>query len=461
MDEARTAHTESLYAKHEKIHAREVEGLYDRFRDVATVGLLGIYYLLPWFQWSGRQAVLFDLPARKFYIFGLTLWPQDFIFLTWLLIIAALLLFFATAIAGRVWCGYACPQTVWTNAFVWMERITEGKFNKRIKLDKNKYTAEWWARKGAKRMLWLFFAGWTGFTFVGYFTPIQELGARLVTFQLGGWETFWVTFYSVATYFNAGHMREQVCKYMCPYARFQSAMFDRDTLIVSYDTERGEPRGGRKRNADPAALSLGACTDCNICVQVCPTGIDIRDGLQYECITCASCIDACNGVMDRMGYERGLIRYTTQHSLEGKKTRFLRPRTLIYGTLLSILFISFCIAIMSRMPMRLDVIRDRNALYRTLSDGRVENVYTLKLQNKTEEPQQFRLFVAGIPGLTLETDPAMPRLEPGSIASVAARVQVDPEGVRAGGHEVVFSAERTDDESLSVSREARFILPSR
>jgi len=461
MDDATKPQIQSLYAKHEKIHAREVDGLYDQFRNFATVGLLGIYYLLPWFQWSGRQAVLFDLPARKFYIFGITLWPQDFIYLTWLLIMAALLLFFATAIAGRVWCGYACPQTVWTNAFVWLERIAEGKFNKRIKLDKNKYTAEWWVRKGIKRMLWFFFAGWTGFTFVGYFTPIQELGLRLVTFNLVGWETFWVMFYSVATYMNAGHMREQVCKYMCPYARFQSAMFDRDTLIVSYDAARGEPRGSRKRGVSHVELGLGDCTDCNICVQVCPTGIDIRDGLQYECITCASCIDACNGVMDRMGYEHGLIRYTTQHALEGKKTRLLRPRTLIYGTFLSILFVTFMISIMSRMPLQLDVIRDRNALYRTLADGRIENVYTLKLQNKSETRQQFELFVEGMPGITLETDPAGPILEAGAIDSIAARVQVDPQAVRAGGHEIVFAARRVDDQSLHVSRDARFIVPSR
>jgi len=453
--------TESLYEKQEKIHAREVEGTFDRFRDIATVGLLGVYYLFPWFQWTGRQAVLFDLPARKFYIFGITLWPQDFIYLTWLLIMAALLLFFATSIAGRVWCGYACPQTVWTNAFVWMERITEGKFNKRIKLDKNKYTADWWARKAAKRTLWFAFALWTGFTFVGYFTPVRELGIRMVTFNLGGWETFWVAFYSFATYANAGHMREQVCKYMCPYARFQSAMFDRDTLIVSYDPGRGEPRGGRKRGVNPGDVGLGDCTDCNICVQVCPTGIDIRKGLQYECITCASCVDACDGVMDRMGYERGLIRYTTQHALEGKPTRFLRPKTLIYGTLLSLLFVTFCISIMSRMPLQLDVIRDRNALYRTLSDGRVENVYTLKLLNKTEQPQQFRLEVSGLPGITIETDPTNPTLEAGGVGSIAARVQVDPEAARAGGHEVVFSAQRFDDAELSVSRESRFILPSR
>ncbi|MFQ5633947.1 MAG: cytochrome c oxidase accessory protein CcoG [Gammaproteobacteria bacterium] len=460
MDEI-VGRKESLYEKHHKIQAREVDGPFDRFRNISTIILLGFYYVLPWFRWSGRQAVLFDLPARKFYIFELTLWPQDFIYLTWLLIMAALLLFFATAVAGRVWCGYACPQTIWTNAFVWMERITEGKFHKRIKLDRNRYTKEWWARKLAKRVLWFGFALWTGFTFVGYFTPIDTLGARMLRFDLGGWEFFWVAFYSFATYGNAGHLREQVCKYMCPYARCQRAMFDRDPLIVSYDTARGEPRGGRRRGTDLAAEGLGDCTDCNICVQVCPTGIDIRKGLQYECTTCASCIDACNGVMDRMGYPRGLIRYTTQHSLDGKQTHLLRPRTVLYGVVLLALFAGFVVSILNRVPMQLDVIRDRNALYRTLSDGRIENVYTLKLQNKTEERQEFRLFVNGIPGMAIETEPATPRLEAGAVASIAARVQADPRTVRGGGHVVVFSAQRVDDATLNVSREARFMMPLR
>ena len=242
----------SLYAKEERIHAREVQGSFQRLRKSAAWTLLGIYYLLPWLTWDGRQAVLFDLPARKFYIFGMTLWPQDFYLLSWLLIMAALALFLSTSVAGRVWCGYACPQTVWTEAFVWLQRITEGNFSQRRKLDKAPWGVEKLVRKGAKQVLWVSFAAWTGFTFVGFFSPIQELGMRVAAFELGPWETFWICFYSLATYGNAGHLREQVCKYMCPYARFQSAMFDRNTLIVSYDPRRGEPRGSRKRNADPA-----------------------------------------------------------------------------------------------------------------------------------------------------------------------------------------------------------------
>jgi cytochrome c oxidase accessory protein FixG len=459
MNEAATQ-SESLYARHEKIHAREVRGFYNRLRVISVVGLLGVYYVLPWIQWSGRQAVLFDLPARKFNIFALTLWPQDFFYLSWLLIMAALLLFLSTAVAGRVWCGYACPQTVWTEAFVWMERLTEGTFSRRIKLDKAPWGLEKLLRKGAKRLLWFAFAVWTGFTFVGYFTPIQDLGARLLTFQLGPWETFWVCFYGFATYGNAGHMREQVCRYMCPYARFQRAMFDRNTLIVSYDAGRGEPRGPRKRGIQPAAAGLGDCVDCNICVQVCPTGIDIRKGLQYECITCASCIDACNQVMDKMGYPQGLIRYTTQNALDGKPARLLRPRIVLYTALLAGLFVVFLVSITSRSPVGLDVIRDRNAIYRETADGRIETVYTLKILNKSDEAQRFALTVDGLPGLSLDSDPADIRLDGGAVGSVIARVRVDAGAAGPGGHDIVFAVRQRDGDATA-ERTSRFIIPPR
>ena len=306
-----------LYAARQKIYPREIDGRFQRLRTIAAWVLLGIFYVIPWIPWGGRQAVLFDLPARKFHIFGLTLWPQDFYFLTWLLVIAALALFFFTALAGRLFCGYACPQTVWTETFLWMERLVEGNRSQQMKLARAPWGTEKILRKGGKQLLWITFALWTGFTFVGYFTPIRELAGLVANFATGPWETFWVLFYGGATYVNAGFMREQVCKYMCPYARFQSAMFDKDTLVITYDDKRGEPRGPRKKGVDPASKGLGACVDCTLCVQVCPTGIDIRKGLQYECIACAACIDACDEVMDKVGYPRGLIRYDTQHGLEG------------------------------------------------------------------------------------------------------------------------------------------------
>ena len=291
---------QSLYAKAEKIYPREVHGLFARLRTLGVLGLLGLYYILPWMRWDGHQALLFDLPARKFHIFFVTLWPQDFFYLAVMLIIAGLTLFFVTALAGRIWCGYACPQTVWTEAFLWIERKVEGDRMKQQKLDALPLNGRKFRIKATKHFLWLAFAAWTGFTFVGYFTPIIELGQRLLTLDLGPWETFWVIFYGFATYGNAGFMREQVCMYMCPYARFQSAMFDRDTLIVSYLPERGEPRGSRKRSADPTALGLGDCIDCTMCVQVCPTGIDIRNGLQMECVGCAACVDACDEIMEKV-----------------------------------------------------------------------------------------------------------------------------------------------------------------
>ena len=328
----------SLYISERKIYPRDVAGRLNRLRVAAVFWLLGMFYLFPWLPWDGRQAVLFDLPARKFYVFGLSFWPQDFLFLALLLIIAAMALFFFTALAGRLFCGYACPQTVWTEVFLWMERWTEGDRHQRMKLDAGPWSREKVLRKGGKHVLWLVFALWTGFTFVGFFTPIRELAAR-APLAWGGWETFWVFFYALATWGNAGFLREQVCKYMCPYARFQSAMFDRNTLIIAYDPMRGEPRGPRKRglgsvlerarglleksvaydyvfraHQHPTAADnrlqargtitfagagaqveplpkfapeqLGDCIDCTICVQVCPTGIDIRNGLQYECIGC-------------------------------------------------------------------------------------------------------------------------------------------------------------------------------
>nr|WP_241546824.1 cytochrome c oxidase accessory protein CcoG [Thiohalobacter thiocyanaticus] len=345
----------ALYQKRKKIYPREVHGLFAPRCVLGVFVLLGLYYVIPWVSYEGHQAVLFDLPARKFHIFGLVFWPQDFFYLAMLLVIAALSLFFFTALAGRLWCGYACPQTVWTEAFLWMERKIEGDRPRQMKLDKAPMSLRKFRIKATKHAVWLAFAGWTGFTFVGFFTPIRELGVSLANLSLGPWETFWIIFYSFATYGNAGWLREQVCIYMCPYARFQSAMFDKDTLIISYDEARGEPRGSRKRSDDRAEKGLGDCIDCTLCVQVCPTGIDIRNGLQYQCIGCAACIDACNDVMDKMDYPRGLIRYTTQNRLEGKPVHVLRPRTLVYGLILLALLGGLVYAIATRVPVDLNI----------------------------------------------------------------------------------------------------------
>ncbi|HQW60293.1 MAG TPA: FixG Ig-like domain-containing protein, partial [Thermomonas sp.] len=404
-----------------------------------------------------------------------------------LLMIAALALFFFTALAGRLWCGYACPQTVWTEVFLWMESAIEGDRHKRMKLDAGPWTRQKLLRKGGKHAVWLLFALWTGFTFVGFFTPIRDLAARAWPFQWGGWEAFWVFFYALATWGNAGFLREQVCKYMCPYARFQSAMFDRNTLIIAYDPMRGEPRGQRKRGLpgvlqrargllDPAAAydyvfrasrhpsaaaqqahahgtitfdggteaaplpkfapeELGDCIDCTLCVQVCPTGIDIRNGLQYECIACGACIDACDAVMDKMGYPKGLIRYATQNAIEGKPTRVLRPRILLYGTILLGLVLAWGWGVANRAPLIAEVLRDRNALYRETSAG-IENGYTLKIVNKTDQAQRYRIeFTSDSKGLALREAPTVD-VAAGSVASVPLTM-VAPAGIR-GRHPLRF-----------------------
>jgi cytochrome c oxidase accessory protein FixG len=453
---------ESLYAAHQKIYPREVKGRYASLRNLAVWVLLGLYYVLPWIPWNGRQAVLFDLPARKFYIFGLTFWPQDFFLMAWLLIIAALTLFFVTAIAGRLWCGYACPQTVWTEAFLWMERITEGNHTQRRKLDKGPWTREKVLRKGAKQFLWIGFALWTGFTFVAYFTPATELGPKLLTFSAGPWETFWVLFYGFATYGNAGLLREQVCKYMCPYARFQSAMFDKDTMIISYDPRRGEPRGGRKRSLDHKAAGLGDCIDCNMCVQVCPTGIDIREGLQIECIACAACVDVCNEVMDKVQYPRGLIRYSTHLAMEEQQpVRVLRPRVMVYGVLLLGLLGGFGTAVANRSTLIVDVIRDRNTLYRELPGARVENVYTITFVNKTEVDRTYTVSVPGVPGMEVGFDEPLPIVSgPGEIRRLPFRLTAPAGTVSAGPTEVTLVVEAFGEAPTSLTRNTRFIAPA-
>ena len=450
---------QSLYAKREKIYPREVHGLFARLRTLGVVGLLGIYYLTPWLRWDGSQAILLDLPARKFHIFSLTLWPQDFIYLAFLLIIAGLTLFFVTALAGRVWCGYACPQTVWTEAFLWIERKVEGDRMRQQKLDAMPMNARKFRIKATKQLLWLLFAGWTGFTFVGYFTPIIDLGERLLTFSLGPWETFWVLFYGFATYGNAGFMREQVCKYMCPYARFQSAMFDNDTLIVSYLPERGEPRGSRKRSTDYKAQGLGDCIDCTLCVQVCPTGIDIRDGLQYECIACSACIDACNDVMDKMGYPRGLITYTTENAMRGGRSHILRPRVVVYALLLLAIMSIFAWSLSQRSTLGLDVIRDRNRLYRETDEGQIENVYILKIINMDDKGHAFKLHVEGIEDLELFIDARRIWVDAGEVLELPVRLRVEEDELHERSNKVTFKLVATDDPGLKAREDARFLGP--
>lgn len=422
----------SLYAASEKVYPREVKGRYQTLRNACVVVLLGLYYCVPWLQWGERQAVLFDLPARKFHIFGMTLWPQDFFFLALLLILAGLSLFFFTAVAGRVWCGFACPQTVWTEAFLKMERWVEGSRAQQMKLTAAPWTVSKIRKRAAKQFLWITFSLITGLTFVGYFEPIRELVVNFVNFEVAGWSLFWVVFYGFATYGNAGFMREQVCKYMCPYARFQSAMFDKDTLIVAYNEQRGEPRVRGKKRKDELSDNKGDCIDCGLCVQVCPTGIDIRDGLQYECIACAACIDACDDVMEKIDLPKGLIRYSSENIDKGVDDKrvvrsVLRPRVLIYGTLLLIVLTGFITALALRSNFQVDVLRDRNALFRYTNNSDIENNYQIRVMNKSQVAQQYTVRINGLEHAAVkwskETQSGVSRVvEPGSIGDFTMSV---------------------------------------
>ena len=450
---------DEVYARHQKVYPREVHGVFANLRVLGVSVLLGLYYGVAWLSWEGHQAVLLDLPARKFYIFGLTFWPQDFFFFAWLLIISALALFYVTALAGRLWCGYACPQTVWTEIFLWIERKVEGSRNQQIKRDKADVSLAKFRVKATKHFIWIAFSLFTGFTFVGYFTPIRELATSFVNWNLGPWETFWIFFYGFATYGNAGWMREQVCIYMCPYARFQAAMFDKDTLVIAYDEARGEPRGSRKKASDPRQTGLGDCVDCTLCVQVCPTGIDIRDGLQYQCIGCAACIDVCDEVMDKMGYEKGLVRYSTEHAMAGVRTHIVRPRTIMYTILLAALTIGLIYAISQRMPLELDIIRDRNSLYRETADGLVENVYTLKIVNMDEQAHRYRLEMSGLEGELILADPVI-EVPGGEVLALPASVRVDPVVLKRAVNEIEFTITAHDNAELTRIETARFLGPA-
>ena len=457
----------SLYEKQKKIYPRSVHGWFARWRWALVWLTQLLFYGLPWLPWNGRQAVLFELTSRRFYIFDLVLYPQDFIYLTGLLVLSAFALFFFTAVAGRLWCGYACPQTVYTEIFLWVEHRIEGERGARMKLDAGPWNTNKIWRKTAKHAAWLTIGLWTGFTFVGYFTPIKTLWAEAFTLGFGPWEWFWVNFYGLATYGNAGFLREQVCKHMCPYARFQSAMFDRDTMIVSYDAARGDPRGTRARGADLAAAKLGHCIDCGLCVHVCPVGIDIRDGLQYECIACSACIDACDGVMDKMKYPRGLIRYATESGLrEGlgraqMLARVLRPRVLIYGAVLLAILIAFAVSLSMRHTFKVDVVRDRVTLARIVDDGQVENLYRLQLMNATEHPQRYRIDVQGIPDAVLARA-ADVDVQPAQSRWVTLAVRVPPQrasALGAGAHPIRFEVATAGDPSAKVSERSTFVVP--
>jgi cytochrome c oxidase accessory protein FixG len=455
---------QSLYEKHKKVYPKSVKGIFATWRWILVWFTQILFYGLCWLPWDNRQAVLFDLAQRKFYLFGLVFWPQDVFFLAVLLIISAYTLFLFTAVAGRLWCGYACPQTVYTEIFLWIEKTIEGDRNARIKLT----AAPWDANKIFKRVLkyaiWILLSAWTSFTFVGYFTPMKDLLREAMTLSFGTWEWIWIILYGMILFLFAGHLREQVCKYMCPYARFQGVMFDPDTLVITYDKERGEPRGTRKKSANYAAAGLGQCTDCDLCVAVCPVGIDIRKGLQYECIGCAACIDVCDEVMDKMGYPRGLVRYSTENAMAkhwGFKEiirHVIRPRVIVYTTILVLISLAWVWGLVTKPELRVDVIRDRMTLARDTDDGQIENVFLLRVMNVSERAQKYKVAVSGLDKAQLIGDP-MVDLAAASNKDITYQVRIPSGSLSKGSYTIYFDVKAVANKKIAVHEKAIFMMP--
>jgi len=456
---------QSLYAKHKKVYARETSGKFNTLRWYFVLLTQVIFYVSPWLQWNGRQALLFDLAERKFYLFGLVLWPQDVIYLSVILLLSAFGLFLFTAVAGRLFCGYACPQTVYTEMFMWIENKLEGDRNARIKLDQAPMTGRKFRIKASKFFLWGVLSLWTGITFVGYFMPMRDLMHDLVTLTISGWSAFWVFFYSAFCFLQAGFMREQVCKYMCPYARFQGVMFDPDTLIVTYDAARGEARGPRRKTDDVKAKGLGDCVDCKVCVQVCPTGIDIRNGLQYECIGCGLCIDACNDIMHKMDYPPGLIRYATENSVSKQYTsqqmlkHIMRPRIMLYTGILLVITAIFVYSLSTRIPMRVDVLRDRGVMSREVGDGLTENVYLLHIMNMQDTDRTFMVKAEGLEGIRMDGQDTF-TVQALQNMTQPINVRVPAGEGKAGANPINFVIVDTQNPDIRRDEKSTFIQPN-
>ncbi len=456
-----------LFEARKKIQPRSITGLFARWRWIMVWATQLFFYGVPWLQWGERQSLLFDLQTMRFYLFGLVLYPQDFIYLAVLLIVCALALFLFTTVAGRLWCGFSCPQTVYTEIFMWLERVTEGDRSARLRLDHSGWTLEKILKRSAKHGSWLLVSLWTGFTFVGYFVPIRTLAVEVMALQ-GPWQMFWIFFYGLATYGNAGFLREQVCKHMCPYARFQSAMLDKDTLIVTYDSQRGEPRGMRSKTQNSTSAStaaLGDCIDCTLCVQVCPVGIDIRNGLQYECIGCGLCVDACDSVMDKVNLPRGLIRFATQNGMDNRWSkaqmlrRVLRPRVLVYSAITLAFCVALAVSLAQRAPLKVNVLRDRASLARIVPGGQLENLYRLQIMNATESSQTYRISASGLLNLALPPEDSSVTVAPAQSLSHLVRLRIPYGSASAGAHSVQFHIQASADPSAQAVEAAVFQVP--
>jgi cytochrome c oxidase accessory protein FixG len=444
------------YKPGDQIYVRKNSGFFQKLRQRMNLVYFAFFAILPWLQFNGHQAVLFDISEQRFTLWNLTLWPQDLTLLAWLFIFGAFMLFFVTTFLGRVWCGYMCPQTVWTFIFIWFEEKIEGTANQRRKLDQQKMNGKKLWKKTLKHASWLLFSLFTAMTFAGYFSPMDELFVNIVTINTSVTMAIILAFFTFATYGNAGWMREVVCLHMCPYARFQSAMFDKDTLTVAYDTDRGESRGARGRKQDHKAMNLGDCIDCNLCVEVCPTGIDIRNGLQYECINCGSCVDACSSVMTKMKYDQGLIRYTTEHELSGKKVHFVRAKLIGYAIVLMIMSAMLVLEIVNRVPLSLDIIRDRTELAKENFNGDIENVFTLKILNMSQTDNTYKLSIEGLENPQWHGKQEV-LVKAAAVYTLPISISVDPYELKGYMNDITFRVEQVSpQDDVSIEHESRF-----
>ena len=463
----------SLYQKRIKIYPRLARGAFRKWKWVIMAVTLSIYYLTPWIRWdrgpnAPDQAVLIDFPGRRFYFFLIEIWPQEVYYITGLLILAAIGLFLITSLAGRVWCGYTCPQTVWTDLFIAVERFIQGDRAARIRLDKAPWSAQKLFRKVATQVIWIVIAVCTGGAWVFYFADAPTLMADLLAFDAPMVSYVTIGVLTGTTYLLGGFAREQVCTYMCPWPRIQGALLDEESLVVTYNEDRGEPRGARKKDTHPT--DLGDCVACNQCVAVCPMGIDIRDGQQLECITCALCIDACNDVMKKAGLPPNLIAYSTLANVErvraGEKPRLrlIRPRTIVYGGLITVVGLIMLVTLITRADLDLNILRDRNPLFVTLSDGSIRNGYTVKIINKQHRERTFSIAVEGLADASISVvsageDPDALVVGPDSLASFRVFVSVPPEALTANSVDIDFRV--TDEEGGGISNDSVFRGPAK
>jgi cytochrome c oxidase accessory protein FixG len=458
-----------MYASRVKVHPKRVQGRFRQIKWVVMALTLSVYYLTPWIRWdrgpnTPDQAVLLDFPGRRFYFFFIEIWPQEVYYITGLLLLAAFGLFLVTSLAGRVWCGYTCPQTVWTDLFVTVERWVEGDRNARMRLDRAPWTWGKVRKRAVKHAIWVLIAIATGGAWVFYFADAPSLAVQLASFQAPMIAYLFIAVFSGTTYLLGGLAREQVCTFMCPWPRIQGALFDEDSLLVSYRPHRGEPRGKHKRGQDWEGR--GHCIDCNLCVAVCPMGIDIRDGPQLECIQCALCVDACNSVMRKVDLPPGLISYDTYRNLEAAakgataRLRLLRPRVVIYAGLIVAVAAVMFVALVTRSDLDMTVLRDRNPLFVTLSDGTIRNGYEVKVLNKSHAERRFQLEVEGLadPVLSavglkdLQGGPLAFAVAPDNLHALKVFVAADAAQVPGGNVPMTFILREVEGQGETVRR---------